>query len=165
MVSKRALKHVLGEIRDASGLSLALFGGKGELLALSEGEGQLFEELEKEGLVGPLKRICKIPGGEGRENLAAGRRVSFSGRGNERGEGFVLAGTGKEDVLPLLRLSAVALSGLFRVVGETSGFGTFFSPLILGPASRGGFRTGPAAPIGRQGPAGCIFNKSKGGWL
>ena len=32
MVSKRALKHVLGEIRDASGLSLALFGGKGELL-------------------------------------------------------------------------------------------------------------------------------------
>ena len=51
LVSKRALKHVLGEIRDASGLSLALFGGKGELLALSEGEGQLFEELEKEGLV------------------------------------------------------------------------------------------------------------------
>lgn len=32
LVSKRALKHVLGEIRDASGLSLALFGGKGELL-------------------------------------------------------------------------------------------------------------------------------------
>ena len=49
MVSKRALKHVLGEIRDASGLSLALFGGKGELLALSEGEGQLFEELEQRG--------------------------------------------------------------------------------------------------------------------
>ena len=71
MVSKRALKHVLGEIRDASGLSLALFGGKGELLALSEGEGQLFEELEKEGLVSD--RL--IPGGGGRENLAAGRRV------------------------------------------------------------------------------------------
>ncbi|MFR2772882.1 MAG: hypothetical protein ACLTF1_08125 [Clostridium sp.] len=114
MVSKRALKHVLGEIRDASGLSLALFGGKGELLALSEGEGQLFEELEKEGLVSDRLKEYVRSLAEGGEKTWQRGGVCFLRTGNERGEGFVLAGTGKEDVLPLLRLSAVALSGLFR---------------------------------------------------
>ena len=102
MVSKRALKHVLGEIRDASGLSLALFGGKGELLALSEGEGQLFEELEKEGLVSDRLKEYVRSLAEGGEKTWQRGGVCFLRTGNERGEGFVLAGTGKEDVLPLL---------------------------------------------------------------
>lgn len=85
MVSKRALKHVLGEIRDASGLSLALFGGKGELLALSEGEGQLFEELEKEGLVSDrLKEYIK-PWRRGKRKPGSREACAFSGRGIREG--------------------------------------------------------------------------------
>lgn len=132
MVSKRALKHVLGEIRDASGLSLALFGGKGELLALSEGEGQLFEELEKEGLVSDrLKEYIKSLA-EGEEKTWQQGGVCFLRTGNKRGEDFVLAGTGEGDVLPLLRLSAVALSGLFRHQEKRQDRDGFFRRLILG---------------------------------
>lgn len=86
MVSKRALKHVLGEIRDASGLSLALFGGKGELLALSEGEGQLFEELEKEGLVSDRLKEYVRSLAEGGEKTWQGEACAFSGREMREGK-------------------------------------------------------------------------------
>ncbi len=134
MVSKRALKHVLGEIRDASGLSLALFGGKGELLALSEGEGQLFEELEKEGLVSDRLKEYVRSLAEGEEKTWQQGGVCFLRTGDERGEDFVfvLAGTGEGDVLPLLRLSAVALSGLFRHQEKRQDRDSFFRRLILG---------------------------------
>ena len=132
MVSKRALKHVLGEIRDASGLSLALFGGKGELLALSEGKGQLFEELEKEGLVSDRLKEYVRSLAEREEKTWQQGGVCFLRTGNERGEDFVLAGTGEGDVLPLLRLSAVALSGLFRHQEKRQDRDSFFRRLILG---------------------------------
>ena len=166
LVSKRALKHVLGEIRDASGLSLALFGGKGELLALSEGEGQLFEELEKEGLVSDrLKEYVRSWRRGERKPGQRGGVVLSQGQGMERGEGFVLAGTGKEDVL-LFCACRQSLSQVFSGVRRNVRIGTFFfRRLILGSCFPGRFQNRPGCSDWTAGPAGCIFNKSKGGWL
>lgn len=129
MVSKRALKHILAEIRNASGISLALFGAEGELLALSEGGETLFEEMKKEGLVqGRLKEYAKSLAERGGEAVQRGK-LSFFRAGDGR---FILAGTGEGDVLTFLRLSAVAVSGAFRRQEERQDRDGFFRRLLLG---------------------------------
>lgn len=132
MVSKRELKNVLGELGNASGLSLALFGGKGELLALSEGEKQFFEEMEKEGLDSDgLKEYVRLLAERGEKDACRGN-MCFLRAGDGRGEEFLLAGTGEGDVMTCLRLSAVALSGLFCRQEKRQAQDDFFRRLILG---------------------------------
>lgn len=135
MASKKALKDILGEIKRASGASLALFGTDGELLAFSEGEQTLFEEMGKEGLVLDSLREYVRSLTEGKEEAARWGNVFFLRAGGE--EGFVLAGTGEGDLLTVLRLSAVALSGVFCRQEKRPERDDFFRSLILGTLSPG----------------------------
>lgn len=133
MVSKRALKNILGEIRKASGLSLALFGPRGEFLAASEGAEKLFAELKKGKITQDVLKGYADSLTEGEEAVQCGNifllRVKI-GDGEEGG--FILAGTGEGDIAVFLRLSAVALSGAFRCQEERTDKEGFFRNLILG---------------------------------
>lgn len=131
MIPKKALKNMLEEIRRASGLSLALFGPGGEILAFSEGETKLFEELEKENLTSDAFREYVRTAAEGEERETQKGNVSFLKLG-EGGDSFILAGAGRGDVPTCLRLSALSLSGAFLRQEESCDRGSFFRRLILG---------------------------------
>lgn len=122
---------MLEEIRRASGLSLALFGPEGEILAFSEGETKLFEELEKEKLTSDACREYVRAVEEGEERETQKGSVSFLKLGEGR-DSFILAGAGRGDVPTCLRLSALSLSGAFFRQEEPCDRGSFFRRLILG---------------------------------
>lgn len=132
MIPKKALKNILVEIKKASGISLALFGARGELLALSEGEETFFKAVEQAGL-GPdrLKEYAKSLA-EGEAETGRQGNVFFLRTGREGEEPFVLAGTGEGEVPTYLRLSAVALSGLVFRQAERLDREGFFQRLVLG---------------------------------
>ena len=131
MIPKKALKHMLEEIRRASGLSLALFEPRGEILAFSEGETKLFDELEKEKLTSDACREYVRAMAEGEEREKQRGNISFLKLGEERGDSFVLAGAGQGDVPTCLRLSALSL-GAFSRKEDSCDRGSFFRRLILG---------------------------------
>lgn len=132
MIPKKALKNILVEIKKASGISLALFGARGELLALSEGEETFFKAVEQAG-VGQdrLKEYAKSLA-EGEAETGRQGNVFFLRTGREGEEPFVLAGTGEGEVPTYLRLSAVALSGLVFRQAERLDREGFFQRLVLG---------------------------------